>query len=189
MEEKCPICGATSKLRFLPYKIPYFGDAMMFISVCPSCGHRSTDVMLLSGDRGSRRRRYEVEISSVDDLNIRVVRSSFGRIEIPELGVNVEPRRGEGFITTVEGVLKRVEDAVRMLSRDVNDAGKKRAKQVLMQIDDIKAGNASMKLIIDDPTGNSAILSKKKIKIINHRLHRLTQIDDKNQQTRTVKLK
>lgn len=160
MEEKCPICGATSKLQFLPYKIPYFGDAMMFIAVCPSCGHRSTDVMLLSGDRESRRRRYEVEISSVDDLNIRVVRSSFGRIEIPELGVNVEPRRGEGFITTVEGVLKRVEDAVRMLSRDVNDARKKRAEQVLMQIEDIKAGNASMKLIIDDPTGNSAIILK-----------------------------
>jgi C4-type Zn-finger protein len=30
-----------------------------------------------------------------------------------------------------------------------------------MQIDDIKAGNASMKLIIDDPTGNSAIISDK----------------------------
>ncbi len=161
MEEKCPICGATSTLQFLPYKIPYFGDAMMFIAVCPSCGYRSTDVMLLSGDRGSRRKRYEVEISSVDDLNIRVVRSSFGSIEIPELGVNVEPRRGEGFITTVEGVLKRVEDAVRMLSRDVKGARKKRAEQVLMQIDDIKAGNASMKLIIDDPTGNSAIISDK----------------------------
>ena len=101
-----------------------------------------------------------MEISSVDDLNIRVVRSSFGRIEIPELGVNVEPRRGEGFITTVEGVLKRVEDAVRMLSQDVNDARKKHAEQVLMQIEDIKAGNASMKLIIDDPTGNSAIILK-----------------------------
>jgi zinc finger protein len=158
VKEKCPICGAESELHFLPYEIPYFGDAMMFIAVCPSCGYRYTDVMILSGEK---RRRYEIEISSAEDLNIRVIRSSFGSIEIPELGVSVEPRRGECFISTVEGVLKRVEEVVKMLSRDVKGKKKKRAEHILEKIERIKLGEASMTLIIDDPTGNSAIISDK----------------------------
>ena len=158
VKEKCPICGAESELHFLPYEIPHFGDAMMFIADCPSCGYRYTDVMILSGEK---RRRYEMEISSAQDLNATVVRSSFGSIEIPELGVSVEPRRGECFISTVEGVLKRVEEVVKMLSRDVKGEKKKRAEHILKQIERIKSGDVSMKLIIDDPTGNSAIISDK----------------------------
>ncbi len=158
VKEKCPICGAESELHFLPYEIPHFGDAMMFIADCPSCGYRYTDVMILSGEK---RRRYEMEISSAQDLNVQVIRSSFGSIEIPELGVSVEPRRGECFISTVEGVLKRVEEVVKMLSRDVKGEKKKRAEHILKQIERIKSGDVSMKLIIDDPTGNSAIISDK----------------------------
>lgn len=158
MKEKCQICGAESELHFLPYEIPYFGDAMMFTAVCPSCGFRFTDVMILSGEK---RRRHEMVISSTQDLNVRVIRSSFGSVEIPELGVSVKPRRGESFISTVEGVLKRVEEVVKMLSRNVEGKKKKRADAVLKQIAEIKSGKASMTLIIDDPAGNSAILSDK----------------------------
>jgi zinc finger protein len=159
VKEKCPICGAESELHFLPYEIPYFGDAMMFTTVCPSCGYRSTDVMILS--KGEKRRRYEMVISSTPDLNVRVIRSLFGTIEIPELGVSVEPGRGESFISTVEGVLKRVEEVVKMLSRNVKGEKKKRAYAVLKRIEEIKLGKASMTLIIDDPAGNSAIISEK----------------------------
>lgn len=155
MKEKCAICGAESELNFLPYRIPHFGEAMIFTAVCPACGFRATDVMILSGEK---RRRYEVEISSADALNVRVMRSSFGRIEIPELGARVEPGRGEAFISTVEGVLKRVEDVVKMLKRDAEGEKKKRADVVLTRIEDIRTGKASMTLIIDDPTGNSAII-------------------------------
>ena len=158
VKEKCPICGAESELHVLPYEIPHFGDALMFIAICPSCGYRYTDVMILSGEK---RRKYELEISSAQDLNVTVARSSFGKIEIPELGVSVEPRRGEAFISTVEGVLKRVEEVVKMLSRDVTGGKKKRAEHILKQIERIKSGEASMTLIIDDPSGNSAIISEK----------------------------
>ena len=165
MKERCPICGAESELEFLPYEIPHFGEALFFTAVCPSCGFRSADLMLLagegeSGERSGRGRRCEFEVSSVRDLNARVVRSSFGRIEIPELGVSVEPRRGEVFISTVEGVLKRVEKVVKMLSRNARNEEKKRAEAVLKRLEKIKSGEGEAKvtLIIDDPTGNSAII-------------------------------
>jgi len=156
VKESCPICGAESEVQFLPTEIPYFGEIMIFTAVCSSCGYRSTDVMVLSEER---RKRCELVISSVEDLNALVVRSTSGTIEIPELGVRIEPKRGEAFISTVEGVLRRVENVVRMLSRD--SARKKRATDVLKRIDEIKSGEASMTLIIDDPTGNSTIISDK----------------------------
>ncbi|MDI6811622.1 MAG: ZPR1 zinc finger domain-containing protein, partial [archaeon] len=107
VKESCPICGAESELQFLPYEIPFFGEIMIFTAVCSSCGYRSTDVMVLSEEK---RRRCELVISSVEDLNALVVRSTSGTIEIPELGVRIEPKRGEAFISTVEGVLRRVEN-------------------------------------------------------------------------------
>jgi len=114
--------------------------------------------MVLS-EEAKKRKRCELVVSSVEDLNALVVRSSAGSIEIPELGVSIEPKRGEAFISTVEGVLERVEDVVNLLSGD--GTGKKRADEVLKQIDQIKSGEASMTLIIDDPTGNSVIISDK----------------------------
>ena len=154
VKESCPICGAESEVRFLPSEIPYFGEIMIFTAVCSSCGYRATDVMVLSE---GKRRRCELVISSVEDLNALVVRSTSGTIEIPELDVSIEPKRGEAFVSTVEGVLERVKSVVKMLSRD--SARKKRANDVLERIDEIKSGEASMTLIIDDPTGNSAIIS------------------------------
>ena len=156
VKESCPICGAESEVRFLPSEIPFFGEIMIFTAVCSSCGYRSTDVMVLSEEK---RRRCELVISSVEDLNALVVRSTSGIIEIPELDVSIEPKGGEAFISTVEGVLERVEAVVKLLSRD--GTGKKRADEVLKHIDHIKSGEASMTLIIDDPTGNSAIISDK----------------------------
>ena len=159
MKENCPICGAESELHFLPYDVPFFGGIMIFTAVCSSCGYHATDVMVLSEEEEKKRKRCELVVSSVEDLNALVVRSSAGSIEIPELGVSIEPKRGEAFISTVEGVLERVEDVVNLLSGD--GTGKKRADEVLKQIDQIKSGEASMTLIIDDPTGNSVIISDK----------------------------
>jgi zinc finger protein len=155
VKEECPLCGAESELHFIPYEIPFFGEIMITTAVCPSCGYRSSDVLVLSEEK---RRRYEMMISSVADLNAIVVRSPFGTIKIPELEVNVEPKRGEAYISTVEGVLNRVEEVVKMLARDVEGAKKKRAEVVLKQIEQIKSGEASMTLIIEDPTGNSAVI-------------------------------
>jgi len=154
LKETCPVCGAESELHCVPYEIPYFGEIMIFTAVCDSCGYRATDVMMLADQKQNR---CEKVIASLDDIDAVVIRSSFGTIEIPELGVIVEPKRGDAFITTVEGVLKRVERVVRMLSKDAES--KKRADEVLKQIEEIKLGNAQMTLIIDDPTGNSAIIS------------------------------
>ena len=156
MKETCPLCGTESEVHVVPYDIPFFGEALIFTAVCTACGYRATDVLVLAEEKKTR---CEMEISSIEDVNAVVIRSSAGAIEIPELGVNVEPRRGEAFITTVEGVLQRVENVVKMLGKE--EASKPRADTVLKQIAAIKEGKARMTLIINDPTGNSAIIPNK----------------------------
>jgi zinc finger protein len=156
VKETCPLCGTESEVHVVPYDIPFFGEVMIFTAVCTSCGYRATDVLMLSEEKQTR---CEMVISSVEDVNAIVVRSSSGTIEIPELGVSVEPKRGEAFITTIEGVLQRVENVVKMLGKE--GASKKRADAVLKQIAEIKLGKARMTLIIEDPTGNSAIIPNK----------------------------
>ena len=156
MKETCPLCGAESEVHMVPYAIPLFGEVMIFTVMCASCGYRATDVLMLAEEKKTR---CEMEISSVEDVNAIVIRSSSATIEIPELGVNVEPKRGEAFITTVEGVLQRVENVVKMLGKEA--ASKPRADAVLKQIAEIKLGKARMTLIIEDPTGNSAIIPNK----------------------------
>ncbi|MHC1579216.1 MAG: ZPR1 zinc finger domain-containing protein [Candidatus Alkanophagales archaeon] len=157
LKEACPICGSEMILKFTPYEVPYFGEIMIFSAAC-GCGYRATDVMILSERRN---RRYELEVASEEDLNVRVIRSHSGRIEIPELGVVVEPRRGEAFISNVEGVLQRVEDVLKFLERDADERRREKIAELLKKIEEIRAGRRKMRLIIEDPTGNSAIISEK----------------------------
>jgi zinc finger protein len=102
-------------------------------------------------------------ITSPDDLMVRVIRSMNGIIRIPELGVRIDPGPAcEGFVSNVEGVLNRVETVVENLERWAeSDEERGRARCILIQIAQIKEGDLPATLIIDDLTGNSAIISDK----------------------------
>lgn len=102
-----------------------------------------------------------MKVISTDDLDARVVRSTSGTIRIPELGVEIEPGpASESFISNVEGVLERVEKILGMVTRWEEDDKTARAMELLSHIKKTRAGEYNITLIIDDPLGNSAIISK-----------------------------
>jgi len=107
--------------------------------------------------------RFEFDITSCDDLSVRVIRAETCRIEIPELGVTIEPgSASEGFITNVEGVLSRIEKVIGMtMSWALGDGDEKKIQQIeeiFERIDAVKKGEFVITLILEDETGNSAIL-------------------------------
>ena len=52
-------------------------------------------------------------VDSPEDLAIRVVRSMSASLEVPELGVRIDPGPAcQGFVSNVEGVLDRIEQIV-----------------------------------------------------------------------------
>jgi zinc finger protein len=99
-------------------------------------------------------------VTTIADLDVRVVRSMSGAIEIPEVGVRIDPGPAcEGFVTNVEGVLARIERIVEGTLLWANDDERERARQILSDIANVRAGAHPITLILQDPRGNSAIIS------------------------------
>ncbi|MEM2192649.1 MAG: ZPR1 zinc finger domain-containing protein [Candidatus Hadarchaeales archaeon] len=159
--ERCPLCGAANSCTFRGkiHEIPYFGETMESILFCTSCNFRHADVMHLGEKEPSR---HEYKIASKEDMMVRVVRSSTCHIKIPELGVHVRPGPiGEGFVSNIEGVLERVKNALLILK---NSESSENAEKKLKEIEDLKEGRKKATLILEDPSGNSAIVSQKAVR-------------------------
>ena len=157
---KCPACGieGVAKSIMKELDIPHFGKVLETTIQCPKCGFRHSDVIALEQNDPAK---YIIEINK-NNLSVRVVRSQSATIELPEIGVKVEPGpKSEGFVTNVEGVLIRFEDAVKKALNLFEDAqSQENAKNTLKQIEELKKGNATATLIILDPFGQSNIVSE-----------------------------
>ena len=104
----------------------------------------------------------ELPVTTREDLDVRVVRSMTGVLEIPECGVRIDPGPAcEGFVTNVEGVLDRIAQAIRIAVTDGDETEKERARVLLEKIECIKTGGLPVTLIIQDPMGNSVLVSDK----------------------------
>jgi zinc finger protein len=158
----CPCCNTEIEYLYKTENIPYFSDILIISAVCPACGYKFVDTQLLKHNDPAR---YTVKIEAVDDLAIRVVRSMSASIEIPELGVRIDPGPVcQGFVSNVEGVLDRIATVVNMALRGGTDEEKENAKALLADIARVKAGSYPVALILEDPSGNSALITDKAVK-------------------------
>ena len=155
----CPCCPAEIEYIYQTENIPYFSDILIISAICPSCGYRYVDTQML---KHTDPMRYELAIDSEDELAARVVRSMGARIEIPELGVRIDPGPAcEGFVSNVEGVLDRIEKVVKGALNWGNEEEKVNARALLDKIAAVKSGSFPITLILEDPTGTSVIISDK----------------------------
>lgn len=156
---KCPVCGieGVAKSIMKELEIPHFGQVMETTILCPKCGFKHSDIIALEQNDPAK---YELEINK-NTLSVRVVRSQSATIIIPEAGIKVEPGpKSEGYVTNVEGVLTRFEDAViKALNLFEDDESQKNAKNTLAHIRELKKGNGIATLILLDPFGQSNIVS------------------------------
>jgi zinc finger protein len=161
----CPVCSSEMDFNWETKEIPHFGEAMIIAGVC-CCGYRHSDTILLSQKEPVR---YVLTVSSLEDLDARVIRSSSGTIRVPELGVDVEPGpASEAYVSNVEGVLNRIRDMVEFATRSAREAGDlektERGCQILENMKMALKGQFNLTMIIEDPLGNSAIDSEKAIR-------------------------
>ena len=174
---KCPSCESenTFTLYGRTEKIPYFGEVMETFLSCETCGLRFSDIMCLEQKEPTR---YRYKVSDVKDLLTRIVRSSTGTIQIPELGVTITPGpQAEGYISNIEGVLERIADLVKTTIKwAVTDEQKKRSEEVLSLIKLAKDGQTSLTIIIEDPFGNSAIIPNNENKLEREKMN-FTEIE------------
>ena len=158
----CPSCNTEIEYLYKTENIPYFSDILIISAVCPSCGYKYVDTQLLKHGEPAR---YTVAIETEEDLAVRVVRSMSASIEIPELGVRIDPGPAcQGFISNMEGVLDRIETVVTGALNWGNEVEKENAAALLADIARVKAGTFPVTLILEDPSGNSGIIAEKTVK-------------------------
>ena len=151
LDTPCPVCGAEAFFQnTIELDIPYFGSILSLVFLCKHCKFRQTDVLITDIKTPTR---FSFRIDGVEDLSVRVVRSSSGTIRMPELGILVEPgESAESFVTNIEGILVRFENAVAQAIRFSDDQDAKlTGAEVLARLQRIWQGEEPATLIIDDP--------------------------------------
>jgi len=162
-KQPCPLCH-TNNLNLIEedYDIPYFGKCYLMSMKCENCDYKVSDI---ESEEQKNPVKYTFEIKNKKDLNVRVVKSGQASIKIPALKMSVEPGpASEGYISNIEGVLqkfKKVIEAERDSAED--DDIKKTAKNLLKKLWKVELGEMPIKITIEDPSGNSAIISDKTV--------------------------
>ena len=115
----CPICSVPGKVFMIAHvdEIPYFGEHTQVTVMCHSCGWRQTDFIPAEGKKAGG---WRIEVNSRAILSARVIRSSSCTVKVLELDLEVAPgSNATGYVSNVEGVLKRFVDIIHMVLRDV----------------------------------------------------------------------
>lgn len=159
--EACPFCNKKAlTLIEDEQEIPHFGRCYIFSMNCSNCKYNKADIESAERKEPSR---YTFEIENEKDLNIKVVKSSEATVKVPQLKMSMTPGPASiGFITNMEGLLKRFKDIVESERDSEEDPEvKKKAKNLLKKLWKVECGDEKLKIIIEDPSGNSAIISEK----------------------------
>ncbi len=147
----CPVCKkhGLSVSEHIIDEPQFFPEGIIEIHYkCESCGFSATDVYPLKKGKPSK---ITFKVESLDELGVRVVKSSTATLTIPEIGGTIKPGEiAEGYITNVEGVLERFEKVF---------ASEPAALSKLRQLKQ----EANFTLVLEDPGGNSRILSAKAV--------------------------
>lgn len=155
---KCPVCGGTAKLVDYRYRIPYYGDILISVLKCSECGYIHRDVFTLAG-KGPRKVVYRVE--KPGDENVLVIKSSYCKVEIPELGLSIEPGiHSQGYITTVEGIIMSFIDVLNVLCSE-EEAPREKCEEIRTLLEKARNAEIQYTIVMYDYTGSSDIVSGK----------------------------
>ena len=161
--QPCPLCNQkTLILTERETEVAYFGKVLLFSMTCNNCKYHKADVEAIEQKEPVR---YEFDISSEEDMKVRVVKSSEATVKLPHIATITPGPASQGYVTNVEGILNRVKyqiEAAKEMEEDEEDRIK--AKNLLKKITRITWGQEKQKLVIEDPSGNSAIISDRVIK-------------------------
>ena len=162
--QQCPLCSQnTLILTERETEVPYFGKVYLFSMTCSNCKYHKADIESLEQKEPVK---YEFEISSEEDMKVRVVKSSEATVKIPHITTITPGSAAQGYVTNIEGILNRVKYQIESLKETAEDEeDRQKAKNLLKKLTRIMWGQEKQKLIIEDPSGNSAIISDKAVKI------------------------
>jgi zinc finger protein len=137
---------------------------LLSLTFCPHCSFKQRQVTLLEEHEPSE---YSVQVSSVDDLSIRIIRSDTASIRIPEFGVEIKPGPlADATIYNIEAILMDIRDRTEFLRDDAETEDQRlNAESFLEKLGLALEGKKRFTLVMEDPRGNSRIIADQASKV------------------------
>lgn len=145
-------------LREEAVEVPYFGLTHVFSMKCGACNYHVADLET-EKPRDPVKQTFKVESDA--DLRARVVKSASATVKIPRMVTIDGGPESSGYISNVEGLLVRFKDVLEELRSDDDKKVSKKARNHLKKLNKVLAGHDTLTIKLEDPTGNSAIISEK----------------------------
>ena len=159
--QPCPFCSKKTLSLIEDKKdIPYFGKCFLMTMSCSNCKYHKFDIE--SAERKDPV-KYTFVVKDKDDMKVRVVKSAEATIKVPTLRMDVRSAIGAtAYISNIEGVLRRFKKIIEGQRDSADDPSvRKKAKNLLKKLRKIEDGELECKIVIEDKSGNSAIISDK----------------------------
>lgn len=158
--QECPVCREkAATLTEAERDIPYFGKVYMFSITCGSCKYHKADVEVADKKDPSI---YTMDVRGKEDFVVRVVKSAEATVKIPHMITIESGPSSNGYVTNIEGVLMRVKTAIEQAKSSAEEKDdENKARKLLKKLNRVLWGEEGCRIIIEDPSGNSAIISEK----------------------------
>lgn len=162
-KQRCPMCMEnTLTLTEAEKEIPYFGNVFLFSMNCSNCKYFKADIEAAEKKEPSK---YTIDVSGDNDMKIRVVKSADATVKILRIMTITPGPASNGYVTNIEGILNRAKTMLENVRDDAEDKSeRKKAKSMIKKLQDVVLGRDKIKIILDDPSGNSSIISDKAVK-------------------------
>jgi len=142
------------------------GDKMLILKFeCTECNFSKNDIVPMASN--TLPGIITLKVENENDLKSKIYRSPTGKLEIPELELQVEPGpRADFYFTNVEGILVRFESAVRIYKNNLthSDSQYKEIEDILVDLDNAMKGKFPFTLKITDLAGGSYIIPQDELK-------------------------
>tara|TARA_Y100000310_G_C20378319_1_gene666839 strand:- start:91 stop:606 length:516 start_codon:yes stop_codon:yes gene_type:complete len=160
-KQECPVCKEKAlTLTEQNYDIPHFGKCFLMVMNCEKCKYHTSDI---DSEEKKPPIKITFELEKKEDLSVRVIKSSQATVKVPQMRMTMESGPASiGFLTNIEGLLRRFKKIIEDQRDSADDPSiRKKAKNLLKKLWKVECGDLKLKIIIEDPSGNSTILSDK----------------------------
>jgi zinc finger protein len=159
-KQLCPICGTKSlELNEEEKNIDKVGKVFLFSMKCDSCGYSKKD---LEFEKESKGCKITFTTSKEKDFKIEVIKSSSAIVKLPQLRMKLETGPdSNGGICKIKDIIEDFKKLLNEEKESDDPKERKHAKNLSKKLWKAELGDVPLKIIIEDPSGNSAILSDK----------------------------
>lgn len=152
----CPVCpkpGVIFEEDII--NDPDFGEIIKTDFECKQCVFDFQGYMIKKGNKPVR---FTLKVSSIEDLDSKILIASSAMLDIPELGLHQKPGPNAiSFLGTIKEYIKKQIEWKKMLMVDMTDNEKELAEKEIALFQRSLSGEMTFKITLDDPFSNSAM--------------------------------